>query len=151
MRTQVLTFFTGLIALTLVAFSSSHVVFAGPPMTGSSKSSGDGSWLDSLNPKQWSLPTMPAMPWSEERPRIQKKSKSIISNMNNSAKNGWAKTKNALDPRGLFEPDPKARTKVTKSSGKDSEEGFFGGLFEPEKKPKEIKTVNDFLSQPQPR
>ena len=148
MRTQVLTFFAGLTIF--VAISSSNLAVAGPPMTGSSKSDGDTSWLDSLNPKQWSLPTMPAMPWSAERPRIQKKSKSIISNMNSSAKNGWAKTKNALDPRGLFEPDPKARPKMTKSSGKDTEEGFFGGLFKPEEKPKEIKTVNDFLSQPHP-
>jgi len=147
-RTRVLTFFASFAVL--VATSSSNVAVAGPPMTGSSKSDGDSSWLDAVNPKQWSLPTMPAMPWSEERPRIQKKSKSMISSMSSSAKNGWAKTKNALDPRGLFEADPKVKSKGTKSTGRDTEEGFFGGLFKPEEKPKEIKTVNDFLSQPHP-
>ena len=143
MRAHVLTFFTGMV----VTLSFTSVAQSGPPMTGSSHSSGDSHWFGTLNPKQWSWPTMPSMPWAEEPARIQKKQKSFVANMNNSAKSGWAKTKHALDPTKLFESDPK---RPKKSSAKQSE-GFFGGLFKPEEKPREIRTVNDFLSQPQPK
>jgi hypothetical protein len=146
-RTPVLTFFTGLV----MVLTYPNIANSGPPMTGSS---GDSQWLGAMNPKTWSwpsMPSMPSMPWGEEPARIQKKPKSVVANMNRSAKSGWNKTKNALNPANLFETDAKARPKTTKSATSNADDGFFGKLFKPEEKPKEIRTVNDFLSQPQPR
>lgn len=85
------------------------------------------------------------MPWSEP-PRIEKKSPGVMSGMNQSAKRGWAKTKNALNPGRMFVSDPAPRP--SKMSSKNSEPGFWDGIFGPKTPKKEVKTVNDFLMQP---
>ena len=140
MRTRVLALIVGL----LFSFSSINISLAGPPMTGSSKD-GNG-WSNKLNPTQWTLPPLPKMPWTVEPARIKKKTPSVMTTMNKSAKNSWEKTTRALDPSRMFEGDSKP-----KSQAKSTSNGFLGGLFKPAEPPKEIHTVNDFLSQPQPR
>jgi hypothetical protein len=71
-----------------------------------------------------------------------------MSDMNQSAKRGWAKTKDVLNPGRIFvsDPDPKPSRMPTKKS----EPGFWGSVFGPKTPEKEVKTVNDFLSQPYP-
>jgi hypothetical protein len=94
------------------------------------------------------MPSMPKMPWSKEPARIKKKSPGMVDTMKASTKSGWNKTKRALDPTRLFNSEPKPAPK--KTTTQSSEDGFFGSMFKP-KEDKEIRTVNDFLSQPQPR
>jgi len=130
--------------LTVSVFTTANA-FAQPPKTGNATSTAS-KWMDAMNPAQWKWPTMPAMPWTAEKPRIQKKSPSVMSNMTKSAKTGWSKTKSALDPTQIFGSDSKAK----KAPAKDSDKGIFGAMFKKEE-PKEIHTVNDFLSQPHPR
>jgi hypothetical protein len=147
MRVHVLTISAGL--LLAVCFASPSV--AGPPMTGSAPSAGS-KWIGALNPTNWK---MPSMPWTTEKPRIQKKAPSVMSNVNKSAKTTWTKTKRALDPTRMFPSSEKAKTPSTtshpaSSQSKESEGGYFSGLFRSEE-PKEIRTVNDFLSQPTPQ
>lgn|GEM_PF-1260101 len=141
MRTKVLTFFASLTIASMIAATS----FAQPPMTGRSESKGVGEWLAPLNPITW---TMPKMPWAGEPARIKKKSPSTMSKVNQSAKEGWSKTKRALDPTRMFKSDNKPQT-PTKPMSNQNENGFFSGLFKPREEPKEIRTVNDFLNQPQ--
>lgn len=105
----------------------------GPPTI-----SGGSQWY---NPMQWQ---MPSLPWSGEPPRIRKKSQGIIADMNQTAKRGWAKTKAALDPSQLFVSDAKPAPSKNKP-------GFWEGLFGPSEEKREVRTVNDFLSQPHPR
>lgn len=125
-----LSILTGVLVIAVVSGNC----WAGPPK---SRSNSGAAWY---NPTQWQLPSMP---WSSEQPRIRKKSQGVVTDMNQSAKRGWAKTKSVLDPSKMFVSDPKpAREKSTP--------GFWDGLFgadEEESKP----SVNEFLSQPHPR
>lgn len=146
MRTTVLTILTCLVLLLL----DSNDCLSGPPLSG--EGSGKASWM---NPAEWSMPklppmpTMPKMPWSGEPARIKKKSPGVMDSMKGTAKSGWNKTKRALDPTRMFNSDAKPAPKKTESKAADG--GFFSGMFKSEKEDKEIRTVNDFLSQPQPR
>lgn len=88
------------------------------------------------------------MPWSTEPPRIKKKSQGVMSDMNQSAKRGWTKTKDVLNPSRMFVSDPDPRP--SKPASKNSEPGFWGSVFGTKTPKKEVKTVNDFLSQPLP-
>lgn len=113
--------------------------WAGPPTTGSG-----GAGTQWYNPAQWQ---MPAMPWSGEPPRIRKKPQGMMSEMNQSAKRGWAKTKavlNPLNPARMFVSDPKPASSKPKP-------GFWESIFGPAYAPQDVRTVNDFLSQPHPR
>lgn len=125
-------------AVLLAVIGIAGIAQAGPPTTASGKS---GGWLGPLNPTTWSWPSMP---WSNEPPRIKKKSQGFMSDMNQSAKRGWTRTKQALDPSWMLPSDK------PKSSG-SSDEGFFGSIFTSDREPKKIETVNEFLSQPHPR
>jgi len=107
--------------------------WGGPPTTSSGS-----QWY---NPMQWQ---MPSLPWGGEPPRIRKKSQGLMADMNQSAKRGWAKTKSVLDPSQLFVSDPKP-------ASSKSAPGFWEGLFGPSEEKREVRTVNDFLSQPHPR
>lgn len=136
MRTNVLAILT-----IFVLTTAPTLAVAAPPMTGKPKS---GQWLDTINPTKWDWPSMP---WSQEPPRIQKKSEGVVSNLNQSAKKSWSKTKSVLNPSRLFINDDKPKP----AKQKDSSTGFFSGLFAPKEEPKEVNTVNDFLSLPHPR
>ncbi|HBJ38686.1 MAG TPA: hypothetical protein DDZ51_28830 [Planctomycetaceae bacterium] len=127
-----------LIAIFLVLCIASPC-FAAPP------SSGGGASMPSwLVPTQWKWPSMP---WTEP-PRIKKKSQGVMSDMNQSAKRGWTKTKDALNPSKIFVSDN--APKPSKASSKSTEPGFWGSVFGSKTPQKEVKTVNDFLSQPHP-
>jgi hypothetical protein len=130
MKISALSIVTGMLAA-LVAANC----LAGSPASGSS----GAPWY---NPLQWQ---MPSVPWSSEQPRLRKKSQGIVTDMNESAKRGWTKTKNALDPTRMFVSDPKP------SPPAKSEPGFWGTLFGSEQDKQDVRTVNDFLSQPHPR
>jgi len=122
-----------------LALGIASPAFADPPK------SGFGAPVPSwLAPTEWKWPTMP---WSEP-PRIQKKSTGVMSGMNQSAKRGWTKTKDVLNPAKMFISDPDPRP--SKASAKKSEPGFWGSVFGSKTPQKEVKTVNDFLSQPHP-
>jgi hypothetical protein len=133
-----------ILAYLLIQFSAVANCLAGPPLSGESSSPSIPTWM---KPTEWSMPKMPSMPWSKEPARIKKKSPGIMTSMNESAKAGWSKTKRALDPTRMFGEGNKPKSKPAATS---SEPGFFGSMFQP-KEEKEIRTVNDFLSQPQPR
>jgi hypothetical protein len=122
----------------LVVSTACNPCQGGPPTTGQGS-----QWY---NPSQWS---MPSMPWTTEKPRIKKKSQGVMTDMNQSAKRGWAKTKEVLDPTKMFVADAKPRP--SKPAPAKSEPGFWGSLFGSEKPQKEVKTVNDFLNQPLPK
>jgi hypothetical protein len=126
--------FISILAGLLVLVIAEGSCCAGPP----TRSKGSGPWY---NPMQWQ---MPSMPWSSEQPRIRKKSQGVMTDMNQSAKRGWAKTKSALDPSKMFVSDPNP-------APQKSEPGFWDGLFGPSKSSEDVRTVNDFLSQPHPR
>jgi len=164
-RTHVLTFFFSLTLISMIASTS----FAQPPMTSDGASTGMGEWLAPLNPANW---TMPQMPWAGEPARIKKKSGNAFSTANQSAKegwskttgaakqgwskttgtakDGWSKTKNALNPARLFNADSPGDT-PTQPMSNQSQTGVFGNMFKPQEKDEGVRTVNDFLSQPQPR
>jgi hypothetical protein len=142
-RTKVLTFFAALTLASLIVTNA----LAGPPMTGDSASKGMGDWMAPLNPMTWS---MPKMPWSSEPARIKKKSPSTMSKVTQSTKEGWSKTTHALNPARLFNSDSPPKP-APKPMSNQKETGFFGSLFGPKEEPKEIRTVNDFLNQPQLR
>ncbi len=127
-----------------VAFAFSNPAIAGPPTIG--KSTQGNGWLSAINPTNWE---MPSMPWSKEPPRIQKKkSTNIMSAMNASTKRTWTRTKNALDPSRMFEPSSRETKPISKTS---ENTGFFNGLFGGTDEPRDVRTVNDFLSLPQPK
>jgi len=116
------------------------------PCVGAPPKRGGGASMSKLfNPTQWDWPTMP---WSTEPPRIKKKSQGVMSDMNQSAKRGWEKTKDTLNPSKMFISD--ADPKPSKSMKEKSEPGFWGSVFGSKPPKKEVKTVNDFLSQPHP-
>lgn len=144
MRTSALKIVTGLL-FSVWLISDVH---AGPPLTGAGKSAGQSTW-SKLNPTQWNWPSLP---WSEEPPRIQKKTPSMMSSMNKTAKTGWEKTKRTLNPTRFFNSDSQTKSKPqsSRSHSESSQGGFFSGIFKSDE-PKQIKTVNDFLSQPHPR
>ncbi len=142
MRSVMLGGFAGL----LIAFLSISAAQAGPPMTGSSQSTG-GRLMSALNPTHWSWPSMP---WTAEKPRIQKKTPSVMSSMNKSAKSGFAKTKRALDPTRMFSSSEKEQRPSSSSRSTQADGGYFSGLFKSDE-PTEIHTANDFLSLPRPR
>ena len=141
-RTNVLAIVAGLL-FTAWSHSCTH---AGPPLTGARKSGDESAW-SKLNPAHWDWPSLP---WSEEPPRIQKKTPSMMSSMNKSAKTSWAKTKRTLDPTRLFDLGKDTQTSDGRAQKPSTSGGFFSGLFTTEE-PKQIRTVNDFLSQPHPR
>lgn len=143
MRTKVHTYFAALTIASLVASTA----LAGPPTTGASSAKGMGDWMAPLNPMTWS---MPKMPWSSEPARIKKKAPSPMSKMGQSAKEGWSKTTNALHPTRMFKSDNPPKT-ATRPMSNQTDNGFFGNLFKPKEEPKEVRTVNDFLKQPQLR
>src|SRR5690606_19317905 len=93
------------------------------------------------NATQWQLPSLP---WIGEPPGIRKKAQGLMADVNQSAKRGWAKTKAVLDPSRMFVSDPKPASSKSKP-------GFWGALFGPSEEEREVRTVNDFLSQPHPR
>lgn len=136
---KALTAFRLIVVFMALGFASP--AYCSPP------SSGGGLTVPTwLAPTQWKWPTMP---WSTEPPRIKKKSQGMMSDMNQSAKRGWTKTKDALNPGRYFvsDPDPKP----SKSASKNAEPGFWDNLFGTKPPEKEVKTVNDFLSQPHVR
>ena len=138
MRTLVLTIFAGW----MIVFVLAGPVVAAPPTDG-----GPSQFFAPLNPTNWSWPKMP---WSEEPARIKRKPANPMTKMNKSAKQGWQKTKKALDPSWMFKTEPKTEPK-TQPMSNSSESGFFGRMMQPKEDPEKIKTVNDFLNQPQPR
>lgn len=116
------------------------------PCMGAPPASGFGASMSKVfSPTQWDWPTMP---WSTEPPRIKKKSQGVVSDMNRSARRGWEKTKDVLNPSKMFVSDP--APKPTKSVKEKSEPGFWGSVFGTQPPKKEVKTVNDFLMQPHP-
>ncbi len=130
--------------------SSQSFAIAGPPFI--NDSSNGSSWTSNLNPANWKLPKPP---WSSEPARIKKKSPGMMSSANQAAKNGWQKTKNALNPAKMFPSSSKSSSGSSSSSqpstiSDESKPGFFGGMFSKEE-PKKINTVNDFLKQPMPQ
>lgn len=127
------------IVVLLVLLVPAEWCAAGPPRT-----SGDAQWY---NPASWQWPTMP---WSQEPARIRKKSPSVLGQMNQSAKRGWVKTKETLSPSNLF-TDSKPASAPRSKSKSQSEPGFWSSLFGPSQPTREVRTVNDFLSQPHPR
>jgi len=98
------------------------------------------------NPAEWSWPSMP---WSSEPARIKKKSPGVMTQMNQSAKRGWTKTKEVLDPSRMFVSDPKTSQSKQAKKAK-SEPGFWDSLFGPEEV-KEDNSVNSFLKAPMPK
>lgn len=128
-----------LVAILVVLGIASPCV-AAPP-----KSGGGLSMPIWLAPTQWKWPSMP---WSTEPPRIKKKSQGVVSDMNQSAKRGWAKTKDVLNPSKMFVSDPDPRP--SKTAPKSAEPGFWGSVFGSKASKTDVKTVNDFLSQPHP-
>lgn len=125
-------------ASVLLVIVSTNFVAAGPPQT-----SPDTTWY---NPATWSLP---APPWSSEPSRLRKKSPGLLTEMNQSARRGWAQTKSVLDPSKMFiaAPKPSPPKPTTKSSGSG---GFWGRLFGTAPAANEIRTTDDFLRQPRP-
>jgi len=116
------------------------------PCVGAPPKSGGGSSISKVfNPTQWEWPSMP---WSTEPPRIKKKSQGVVSDMNRSAKRGWEKTKDVLNPSKMFVSDP--APKPSKSMKEKSEPGFWGSVFGTKPPKKDVETVNDFLGQPRP-
>ncbi len=117
---------------------------ASPCFADPNKSGVGASLPNWLVPTQWKWPSMPG----SEPPRIKKKSQGVMSDMNQAAKRGWTKTKDVLNPSKMFVSDPDPRP--SKSSAKNSEPGFWSSVFGSKPPKKEVKTVNDFLSQPHP-
>lgn len=123
------------IALSLMLLAPLDVS-AAPPKTGGS------SWF---KPPAWNMPTMP---WSKAKAPARKKSPGMMNQISKSAQQSWSKTKKTLNPARMMPAESKP---TSTSTSKRSEDGFFSGLFGGEKKPeKDVKTVNDFLSQPKP-
>ena len=144
--------FFGIVTLSAtMLLSSQSFALAGPPFI--NDSSKGSSWTSNLNPTNWSWPKPP---WSGEPARIKKKSPGMMSSANQAAKNGWNKTKNALNPAKMFPSSSKSSSSSSSSSSQpstisdESKPGFFGGMFSKEE-PKKINTVNDFLKQPMPQ
>ena len=88
------------------------------------------------------------MPWAGEPARIKKKAPSTMSKMNQSAKEGWNKTKRALDPTRMFKAKDDPSSSTQPMSNMSDRPSVMGGLFGPKPEPHEVRTVNDFLSQP---
>jgi hypothetical protein len=120
----------------LVAFVVASPALGKPPTTKS-----NSQWY---NPADWSWPSMP---WSSEPARIKKKSPGVMTQMNQSAKRSWTKTKEVLDPSRMFVSDPKPSAS---KQAKKSEPGFWDSLFGAEEV-KEDNSVNSFLRAPMPK
>ncbi len=101
---------------------------------------GGSKWY---NPMTWSAPTMP---WSKEPPRIKRKSQGMVGDLNRTAQSGWTKTKDMMNPSKVFVN----RDDSKKSQAGNSGPGFWSSMFPPKEKPREIRTVSDFLKLPPP-
>jgi len=110
---------------------------AEPPMTSGS------SWFKAPS---WSMPTMP---WSQPKP-AKKKSPSMVSQVNKSTQQGWARTKRALDPSWMM-PSSSKSSKAAPTRKQSESGGLFSGWFGERSKKEDVSTVPDFLALPRPK
>lgn len=118
---------------------------AGPPKIGAPNPF--VQWLSPLNPAGWRLPEWKWPGQAKKSPVLQQKSGGIWSGMTSAVQRGWRTTKRTLDPTGGQSQPQRGRTD---GRTQDKQESFWSGLWPQRQEPKQIKTANDFLSQPMP-
>ena len=121
----------------LLVFAAT-VAQAGPPMTA------EAPWY---NPLQWSWPSPP---WASEPPVVKKKSPSVLTRINRSARSGWNKTRRTLSPTRLFTGNAGSPQKSKPSAGQ-AEPGFWRSLLGGNRGQDDVHSVTDFLAQPRPQ
>jgi hypothetical protein len=111
-----------------------------------------GQMMQSLNPANWRMPKlkMPTMknfmPTKKEKDRVITKKDSLVTEVSETTKNTWRRTKETLNPMRLipagFKQDPETRPAPKKQGG------FFSNLFAPRQpEPEQAQSVTDWLKQ----
>ncbi len=108
--------------------------------------------MDGLNPANWRMPQfkMPTMgnllPTRQEKDRVITKKDSLVTEVSDTAKKSWTRTKNALNPKRLI---PAGFRQNSETKPAEKKPGFFSSLFSPfpQKKTEPAPTVTDWLKQ----
>jgi hypothetical protein len=108
--------------------------------------------MDGLNPANWRMPPfkMPTMgsllPTREEKDRVITKKDSLVTEVSDTAKKSWTRTKNALNPMKLI---PAGFRQNSQTKPAEKKPGFFSSLLAPfpKKKTEPAPTVTDWLKQ----
>ncbi len=112
--------------------------------------------VQNLNPANWTMPQwkMPdfksLLPGQQEKTRIKKKKDGLFTELNETASNSWAKTKEMFNPQKLSPARMFPASARTPRQSEPAKPGFFKSLFTPEPPEKEVETVTDFLRQSRP-
>ena len=106
--------------------------------------------MSGLNPANWNLPKMKMpsidkfLPTKQEKERVITKKDSLVTEVSQTAKQSWQRTKDTLNPMKLIPAGFKQISTTTPTL--PSEGGFFSRLFSGGQ-PKQKQTVNDWLKQ----
>lgn len=112
--------------------------------------------MSGMNPANWTMPKlkMPSMsrflPTKQEQDRVITKKDSLVTEVSNTAKKSWQRTKDTLNPMRLIPAGFKQGAETTPAPPAKQEPGFFSRLFSPFPEPAEqsaSSTVTDFLKQ----
>jgi len=117
-----------------------------------------GQMASRLNPANWTMPKlrMPKMPsllpGQEDRTRIVKKRDNLLTDVSDTAKRSWQRTKETLNPARLNPMNLFAGNSDTPASTNTPKKpGFFSSLFAPPEPQERVASVSDWLKQERPR
>lgn len=108
-----------------------------------------------LNPMNWKMPKMkmPTMdtflPTKQEKDRVITKKDSLVTEVSNTAKQSWQRTKDTLNPMKLIPAGFRQNGETKPAPKPESEPGFFSRLFSPfpPKEEESTQSVTDWLKQ----
>lgn len=114
-----------------------------------------GEMAAKLNPANWKMPAMKMpkfgdlLPGQDDRTRIVKKKDNLLTDVTDTAKRSWRKTKQTLDPGRLNPMKLFAGPSATGgATAKPKQPGFFQSLFAaPESTERVARTPSEFVGQ----
>ncbi|MCO8121121.1 hypothetical protein NHH03_05175 [Stieleria sp. TO1_6] len=119
-----------------------------PPLPGNSLT----RMMSGLNPANWQMPKMkmPTMdqflPTRQEKDRVITKKDGLVTEVSDTAKKSWTRTKETLNPMKLIPAGFKQNSQTTPAPKKEG--GFFSNLFAPKAaETEQAPSVNAWLKQ----
>ncbi len=114
-----------------------------------------GKLANGLKPANWKMPKFSlagfknkVMPTTEERQRMTAKKDGLFSEVGQSARKSWARTKDALNPKRLLPTNFMGGNQSQPSGTTANKPGFFKSLFSSQQQPaSQSASVIDFLRQ----